>query len=595
MDSFISLFDPNIYEQCSNKKESIGNINQNCLPPEPQAGNIEYKLKIINPSKQRFEHLVTQMKWRLREGQGEAIYEIGVEDNGSLAGLSVCDLNASLQTLEQMAIKLGATTTVLRERQLDNGRNVAEVLVRKVPEDQNSIEVRVAVLGNADVGKSTLLGVLTQGSLDNGRGRARLNMFRHLHEIQTGRTSSISHEILGFNSKGQSVNYSYSKLMTAEEICEISKKLITFLDLAGHKKYLHTTIKGLSGYSPHHAMLVISSTVGAVGMTLEHLSIAIALKVPFFVVITKIDLVSPNKVLENLEIFLKQVSSRRVPLVVKTIDDVITAGTNQLKENTVPIFCVSSVTGEGLELLLKFLYVLPPGVSAKEIERLQQELPEFQIDEIFRVGDLGQVLGGLLSKGVLTEGSKVQIGPHADGSFTRTTIKSIHRNRVPCRMVRAGQSASICLDISINDVRAGMLLLSPEQPVQGCLYFQANISVLFHATAIYQGFQTTVHIGHIRQTAIIVVVVPNLLTRQQSTKTDFGDGKDICKLLIGNHKFLRLIAKRIAILVNFLCLVHTTFGDYMMTRMSKPGEDCTSNNENVIFEKLINCDMIWPH
>lgn len=59
------------------------------------------------------------------------------------------------------------------------------------------------MLGNVDSGKSTLLGVLTQGELDNGRGRARLNLFRHLHEIQTGRTSSISFEILGFNSKGE--------------------------------------------------------------------------------------------------------------------------------------------------------------------------------------------------------------------------------------------------------------------------------------------------------------------------------------------------------------------------------------------------------
>lgn len=59
------------------------------------------------------------------------------------------------------------------------------------------------MLGNVDAGKSTLLGVLTHDELDNGRGRARLNLFRHLHEIQTGRTSSISHEILGFNSKGE--------------------------------------------------------------------------------------------------------------------------------------------------------------------------------------------------------------------------------------------------------------------------------------------------------------------------------------------------------------------------------------------------------
>lgn len=52
--------------------------------------------------------------------------------------------------------------------------------------------------------------------------------------------------------------------MTAEEICDVSTKLVTFLDLAGHRKYIHTTIQGLFGYSPHHAMLVVSSTTNHV-------------------------------------------------------------------------------------------------------------------------------------------------------------------------------------------------------------------------------------------------------------------------------------------------------------------------------------------
>lgn len=59
------------------------NISKN-LPPEIERGNIEYKLKLIDPSPVRFEHLVTQMKWRLQEGLGEAIYEIGVSDDGFL-------------------------------------------------------------------------------------------------------------------------------------------------------------------------------------------------------------------------------------------------------------------------------------------------------------------------------------------------------------------------------------------------------------------------------------------------------------------------------------------------------------------------------
>ena len=132
------------------------------LPPEPQMGNIEYKLKLVNPTQQRLQHLVTQMKWRLREGNGEAIYEMGVEDNGIMTGLSEEDMDSSLDTLQEMARRLTATVQVLRQRKVDNLRTVAEILVRKVPEDQQAIDLSVCVLGSADVGKSTLLGVLTQ-------------------------------------------------------------------------------------------------------------------------------------------------------------------------------------------------------------------------------------------------------------------------------------------------------------------------------------------------------------------------------------------------------------------------------------------------
>ena len=139
-------------------------------------------------------------------------------------------------------------------------RTVAEMLIRKVPDDQQFLDVRVAVVGPMDAGKSTLLGVLTQGELDNGRGRARLNLFRHLHEIQSGRTSSIGHEILGFDAKGEAVDY--SRCVSAEEICECALKLITFIDLAGHQKYMKTTIFGLTAHCPDFAMLVVGANSG---------------------------------------------------------------------------------------------------------------------------------------------------------------------------------------------------------------------------------------------------------------------------------------------------------------------------------------------
>nr|CAH0112948.1 unnamed protein product [Daphnia galeata] len=481
------------------------------LPPEPQSGNIEYKLKLVNPSEQRIQHLVTQMKWRLREGQGEAIYEIGVGDDGFLHGLSRTDMDASLDTLGTMARRLGASVTVLRRRSLDATDNeanadlsVAEVLVRKVPDDQRSIDLRVAVLGNVEVGKSTLIGVLTQGQLDNGRGLARLNMFRHKHEFQTGRTSSVSHDILGFDSSGQIVNY--EQATTAEEICDNCSKLLTFIDLAGHHKYLRTTIRGLTSYSPHYVMLIVSGTSGVVGTTREHLGLALALEVPFFIVVTKQDVTRPPVLadtIQHLETHLKGPGCNKVPFRIESEDDVITAGAASLSEKTVPIFVVSSVTGRGLNLLTKFLHLLPPGWGALEREKMEQEPVEFQIYETFCLPQVGTVLGGLLTQGVLTENMNLLLGPLEDGSFHPVQVQSIQRYKSSCRVVRAGQSASLALNIELPNIRKGMILADPHLNPQATLYFQATIVVLFHSTSMHKGFQTTVHIGSIQQTAVL--------------------------------------------------------------------------------------------
>lgn len=43
-------------------------------------------------------------------------------------------------------------------------------------------DVRIAVIGNVDSGKSTLVGVLTKGIMDDGRGKARAKVFNFDHE-----------------------------------------------------------------------------------------------------------------------------------------------------------------------------------------------------------------------------------------------------------------------------------------------------------------------------------------------------------------------------------------------------------------------------
>ena len=44
-------------------------------------------------------------------------------------------------------------------------------------------------------------------------------------------------------------------------ICRASSKVITFIDLAGHEKYLKTTIFGMTGHAPDFCMLMVRKSI----------------------------------------------------------------------------------------------------------------------------------------------------------------------------------------------------------------------------------------------------------------------------------------------------------------------------------------------
>lgn len=95
--------------------------------------------------------------------------------------------------------------------------------------------------------------------------------------------------------------------------------MITFIDLAGHERYLKTTVFGLVGFAPDFVMLMVGANAGVIGMTKEHLGLALALSVPVFVVVTKIDMCPPNvlnETLNHLFRVLKSPGCRKIPLLV---------------------------------------------------------------------------------------------------------------------------------------------------------------------------------------------------------------------------------------------------------------------------------------
>jgi len=177
------------------------------LPNEPQYGPVEYKTEITVTNPERLQELATQLKFRLEEGNGEAFYFIGVADNGTVLGLSKEKLEKSIANLKVVTELVGATIVDMRIEQVSEGKYVGEVLIREekkvVP-----IEVKVAVLGHVNAGKSTLTGAILTGKLDNGDGLLRNLVARYLHEVVTGRTSSVTMRVLGFSKSNIPVNWS---------------------------------------------------------------------------------------------------------------------------------------------------------------------------------------------------------------------------------------------------------------------------------------------------------------------------------------------------------------------------------------------------
>ncbi|KAI8591190.1 P-loop containing nucleoside triphosphate hydrolase protein [Geranomyces variabilis] len=439
--------------------------------------------------------------------------------------LTPTDLAICVATLTRAANDLNADVTVLNEHAVSKGHSSsatessdeastapsfvrAHILVRRRPgKVEDLLELRISVVGNVDAGKSTLLGVLTKNVLDDGRGKARLNLFRHKHEVESGRTSSVGLEIIGFTSKAETVTPALlGKIKLGwDDICESATKVLTFMDLAGHEKYLKTTVFGLTGTSPDFVMLMIGSNAGIIGMTKEHLGLALALQVPVFIVVTKIDMCPDNvlaSTISQLTKILKSSGCRKIPIFLNTTEDVLTTAGNFVSERVCPIFQVSNVTGAGLDLLKLFLNVL----HANTLGKYDASQPtEYDITDTFSVPGVGTVVSGTIITGVVHVGDQLLLGPDSTGAFAPTIIKSIQRKRTGVPVAFAGQSASFALKkVKRSAIRKGMVMLSKSLDPKAVYEFEAEILVLYHSTTISQKYQAMLHCGCVRQTAKII-------------------------------------------------------------------------------------------
>lgn len=438
-------------------------------------------------------------------------------------------------------------------------------------------DLRVAILGNVDAGKSTLVGVLSKFVLDDGRGAARSFVLQHKHEKEKGQSSAVSLELMGFETSGGAViptKVTGRHVKDFKDVAARSSRLITLIDLCGHEHFLKTTVFGLMGMSPDLCMLVIGANAAVQKMTREHLGIAAAIKLPVMVVITKIDMAPKHimdETLKRVERILKLANRKKFS--VADAGDAKAAAAAMTSGNVAPVFLVSCTTGQGLDLLRLFYSEMACGAgsqlagrgirntSARPGEQTQQEAEnllrdsnleaiecEVHVDNVYNVPGVGTVVSGSMFFGVVATGHHLLLGPDDAGEFREIRVQSIHCQCVPVDRVFVGQQCTLAIravggkasakkeDIKRNHIRKGMVMLSNARAANirakhptGLLAvarFEANVRVLHHTTTISPGYAPVIHTSTVRQSCVIesITLVEN--TNAGDTVEDTNQAAD---------------------------------------------------------------------
>lgn len=479
--------------------QNIYNISLiNDLDEEKDDGNIEYKRELLNLDEDIINKRMTQMKYRIYEGFGEALYFIGVTDDGKLLRLNENEYIESITNLEIIANKIDCNILKISESNKKN-QFVGEFLIRE-NDKNNYIELKIGVAGNVDSGKSTTIGTLTKGILDDGRGKARVHVFNFKHEIDSGRTSSIGHQIMGYDKNGNIINAKLDKQNAWADIASQSAKLISFFDLAGHEKYLRTTIYGLSSLCPDYCLIMIGANMGVNHMTREHIGLCINLKIPFIILVTKIDIVPINILEETMQKINNMCKNRarKVPYIIKNISDVINVVKNIKSDSIVPIMQISNVSSLNLNLLKSLFNLLP---IRHDFSQYIDKNVELLIDNTYSVTGHPTIVSGLLKSGKVKVNDNLLLGPFSDSSYKQVKVRSIHLNYRDLKEAKPGSFICLSLkNISRREIKKGMILITDDNSLKiSVKKFLAQIHVLHSPTTIKEGYQPFVHVDHVRQ------------------------------------------------------------------------------------------------
>jgi len=261
--------------------------------------------------------------------------------------------------------------------------------------------------------------------------------------------------------------------------------------------------------------LVIGANMGITRMTREHLGIAFSLRIPVIIIITKIDLCPQDifkQTLTDIKILLKTKNLNKIYQLIQT-EDQLHSAVKHLPNNErfVPLFKISSVTGDGIDLIRKFLFLLPRRILWESLTDAAAEVP---IEHTYSINGVGTVVCGTVTSGTIEAGQKLLLGPDKLGHFKPVLIKSVQSNHVPIKEAHPGQCAGFALKkIHRKDIRHGMFLIDPSITPQATRIFESDVSVLSSSTTFKKGYQPVIQCITVTQTAEILEITDKEVLR----------------------------------------------------------------------------------
>lgn len=163
------------------------------LEPEIEEGNIEYK-RFLKNDINRMEEYISQLKWRVKEGQGEANYYLGIENDGSFYNWNDKERNQTIQVMKKIVNNANLRIAKIEKifYNIESNKNFYfKVVIRE--KERTYPEKRILLLGPSGVGKSTFLANILLSKVDEINKEARLYLFNHKHEMIQKKTSSFNY------------------------------------------------------------------------------------------------------------------------------------------------------------------------------------------------------------------------------------------------------------------------------------------------------------------------------------------------------------------------------------------------------------------